>query len=619
MSCGGAPVAPKVRLRGRRHWYVHPFAWLTANVWPPMMMLALRARARVGGHREIDRRRTCSAAGTPVIHAGTPLLVQLQSGRGVHGERTRAARGRRVVAGRVQRKTARRRGLRDGKCLAANGDVGVAGLRVGVGSDGEIDRRRTCSARRHARDPRRYAAAGPVTAGRPCSRRIVARAARRSRVVAGRVQRKIARPGCGLRDGERLASDDDVGAARAGSGLAATVKLIVVVPVPLAGTPVIHAGTPLLVQLQLAAVFTSTALAPPAAVALWLVGFNEKLHAAAPACVTAKVWPPMMMLALRDAGSGLAATVKLIVVVPCSARRHAGDPRRHAAARPVAAGRGVHVERAGAARGRRIVAGRIQRKTARRRGRLRDGEGLAADGDVGAARRGIGVGGDREIDRGRPCSARWHARDPRRHAAARPAAAAGGVDVERSSRRPRPSRCGWSGSANNCSRRDRRLRDGEGLAADDDVGVARARIGVGSDREIDRLRPRSARRHTGDPRGHAARRPAAAARGVHRKRTRTAAAAVSASMSSSGRSGEVACMPMPRLASIRRTEGRLAPAGSDDARPLLCARPGHPAGHWPSTRERREFVRLRGSRSTRRHARDPNGDVARVPRTNRIG
>ena len=29
-----------------------------------------------------------------------------------------------------------------------------------------------------------------------------------------------------------------------GSGLAATVKLIVVVPVPLPGTPVIHAGTP---------------------------------------------------------------------------------------------------------------------------------------------------------------------------------------------------------------------------------------------------------------------------------------------------------------------------------------------------------------------------------------
>ena len=60
-----------------------------------------------------------------------------------------------------------------------------------------------------------------------------------------------------------------------GSGLAATVKLIVVVPVPLAGTPVIHAGTPLLVQPHAAAVFTSNALDPPDAGALWPVGFNE--------------------------------------------------------------------------------------------------------------------------------------------------------------------------------------------------------------------------------------------------------------------------------------------------------------------------------------------------------
>ena len=60
-----------------------------------------------------------------------------------------------------------------------------------------------------------------------------------------------------------------------GSGLAATVKLIVVVPVPLAGTPVIHAGTPLVVQSQVAVVFTSNALDPPEADALWLVGFNE--------------------------------------------------------------------------------------------------------------------------------------------------------------------------------------------------------------------------------------------------------------------------------------------------------------------------------------------------------
>ena len=53
-----------------------------------------------------------------------------------------------------------------------------------------------------------------------------------------------------------------------GSEFAATVKLTVVVPVPLVGTPVIQEGTPLLVHEQLAVVFTSNALAPPAAVAL---------------------------------------------------------------------------------------------------------------------------------------------------------------------------------------------------------------------------------------------------------------------------------------------------------------------------------------------------------------
>ena len=60
-----------------------------------------------------------------------------------------------------------------------------------------------------------------------------------------------------------------------GSGLRATVKLIVVVPVPLAGTPVIQDGTPLLVQPHAAAVFTANELGPPDADALWLVGFSE--------------------------------------------------------------------------------------------------------------------------------------------------------------------------------------------------------------------------------------------------------------------------------------------------------------------------------------------------------
>ena len=53
-----------------------------------------------------------------------------------------------------------------------------------------------------------------------------------------------------------------------GSVLATTVKLIVVVPVPLAGTPVIHAGTPLLVHAHAAVVVTANELDPPDAVAL---------------------------------------------------------------------------------------------------------------------------------------------------------------------------------------------------------------------------------------------------------------------------------------------------------------------------------------------------------------
>ena len=64
----------------------------------------------------------------------------------------------------------------------------------------------------------------------------------------------------------------------AGFVLAATVKLIVCGPVPLAGTPVIHDGTPLLVQPQPATVFTANELGPPLADGLWLVGVSEKLH-----------------------------------------------------------------------------------------------------------------------------------------------------------------------------------------------------------------------------------------------------------------------------------------------------------------------------------------------------
>ena len=64
-------------------------------------------------------------------------------------------------------------------------------------------------------------------------------------------------------------------ALRSGPVLAATVKLIVVVPVPVPGTPVIHDGTPMLVQSQPAVVVMSNELDPPAAYALWLPGANE--------------------------------------------------------------------------------------------------------------------------------------------------------------------------------------------------------------------------------------------------------------------------------------------------------------------------------------------------------
>ena len=53
-----------------------------------------------------------------------------------------------------------------------------------------------------------------------------------------------------------------------GLGFAATVKLMLVVPVPLPGTPETHEGTPLLVQAQPDVVFTSKVLEAPPATAL---------------------------------------------------------------------------------------------------------------------------------------------------------------------------------------------------------------------------------------------------------------------------------------------------------------------------------------------------------------
>ncbi len=53
-----------------------------------------------------------------------------------------------------------------------------------------------------------------------------------------------------------------------GLGLEATVKVMVVVPVPLAGIPFTQNGTPLLVQPQPPAVLTLNVLEPPPAGAL---------------------------------------------------------------------------------------------------------------------------------------------------------------------------------------------------------------------------------------------------------------------------------------------------------------------------------------------------------------
>ena len=64
-------------------------------------------------------------------------------------------------------------------------------------------------------------------------------------------------------------------ALRATPVLAATVKLIVCGPAPLAGTPVTHAGAPLLVHPQPAAVLTLSELGPPPDGAEWLVGFSK--------------------------------------------------------------------------------------------------------------------------------------------------------------------------------------------------------------------------------------------------------------------------------------------------------------------------------------------------------
>ena len=75
MSCDGLPDASKVRLPGATE-YVHPFAWVTAKVSPPIVMLALRAGPVLADTVKLMFCVPVPFAGTPVTQDGTPLLVQ---------------------------------------------------------------------------------------------------------------------------------------------------------------------------------------------------------------------------------------------------------------------------------------------------------------------------------------------------------------------------------------------------------------------------------------------------------------------------------------------------------------------------------------------------------------
>ena len=64
-------------------------------------------------------------------------------------------------------------------------------------------------------------------------------------------------------------------AVRSGPGFGSTVNGIACAPVPLAGMPVTHAGTSLVVHVQTDPVETVTALCPPAEANDWLAGAIE--------------------------------------------------------------------------------------------------------------------------------------------------------------------------------------------------------------------------------------------------------------------------------------------------------------------------------------------------------
>ena len=118
----------------------------------------------------------------------------------------------------------------------------------------------------------------------------------------GRRDRERAR-GAGLGNGEGLPSDCDRPGARRRPVLAATLKLTEPLPLPLApAVTVSQASLLTAVQLQpVPAVTVDRAGGWPADVARFdEVGAIVNVHGA-PACVTVKVWPPIVIVPVRDA------------------------------------------------------------------------------------------------------------------------------------------------------------------------------------------------------------------------------------------------------------------------------------------------------------------------------
>jgi len=98
--------------------------------------------------------------------------------------------------------------------------------------------------------------------------------------------------------------------------LAATLYVTVPLPLPLAPAPTVsHAALLVAVQLQPLAAVTVTV--PVAADETKLAALDERLNVhATPACVTVKVWPPMIIVPVRDVADVLAATLYVTVPLP---------------------------------------------------------------------------------------------------------------------------------------------------------------------------------------------------------------------------------------------------------------------------------------------------------------